>query len=309
MIIFATAEPFGHYHLHPYAAALGGEAIHLIPYPQNVQGKQALRVTADLGILDVATLLVVTGGTLTSWTEALSWEATRRGIPVVLSETAYPSSEHLGRTPPPFALITASSVHAQTLYAAHLNMPLNQILVLGHPHLDGISSIPAPKPIDSQSSARVLMLSSVDLSPGYMSALTETINILSAAGHQVTVRPHPREPISNWTGYTVSDNPGSAGLHRDLAEADIVVGVPGTAYLTAAAAHRPLVTVLDADSPQDNAHATFGYETLSLSVFPEDILDAILAAKPAPQEHLEYFTGPIEGSVARHVMIWKSLIK
>lgn len=309
MIVFATAEPFGHYHLHPYASVLDGEAIHLIPYPQPVQGEQVLRVTADLGILDIATLLVVTGGTLTPWTEVLSWEAHRRGIPVVFSETAYPSREPLGRTTPPFALITASSPYSQEIYAQHFNTPENQILILGHPLLDGITALPAARPNDPTLPHNILLLSSVGLADTHRAALQRTISILTNAGHRVTVRPHPREDHSLWTRYTVTRNQGTKGLLADLATTDTVVGIPGTAYLAAAAAHKPIITVLDPSHPYALTEPTLAYEHLSLCTDPESILETLSEVRPAPEGFYTELTGPVEGSVVRHVTLWKSLIR
>lgn len=309
VIIFATAEPYGHYHLRPYAPHLADRAIHLTPYPQPVQGEPAIRITSDLGVLDIASVVVITGGTLNAWTESIAWQAHLRGVPIVFTETAYPLADPLGRPTPPFALITASSSHSQTLIASHLDVNPDNILILGHPHLDGISNIPVKQKRPER--ARILLISSVDLPGALLEALKVAADILTEAGHQVTVRPHPREALTQWTGYQMSTNPGSDGLLVDIANTDVVVGTPGTAYLVAAAAGRPLITVIsepDNDECQDN-FPTLGYTDMSLVTSPTTILETLTSVNPVPRGMLSHFTGPVEGSAARHITMWESVAR
>lgn len=297
MIVIATAEPYGAYHLTPFSSTdLAEKAIHLIPHGDTTQGTSSIPVSSDRTILKDASLLVITGGSISEWTEELAREANSLNIPVVLSELAY--TPDFTETAPDIKLagITAGAPSGKRRYSHYLNVPEENITITGHPLLDDATDhTPAPK--DYQ---RILLISSVGLPVGATTTLKEATIELGMITPDIHVRLHPREDHHLWTEYEV--NHGTT-LIEDLRNTDIVVGSPGTAYVAAAALNIPIVTLKEATHPQVPEELIAASKVCTIKT----LLETVQTATATSPEIREDIVGPLGGSAQRMVAYWETI--
>lgn len=296
-IVIATAEPRGAYHLAPlYTAFLasGHRFTHLVPYPEPVQGAPWSEISSDLGILEHADRVVLTGGGYTPWTELIAHRAQALGIPVIVSELAYGVSENLRPRPRPSLLTAMSPAGAQVLSAYH-QMPLDRIPITGTPLLD---TLPAWAPVPS----RVLLLSSSEMSQrDPASVLLAIAHRLRELGYEVLLRCHPREDRSVWDGFPIDASPTPAIA---ASTASVVIGYPGSAHPIVAALGVPLVALAPTEAlrtalPPEQSRIIPNWISSLAQLEP-----ALAAASPANASLLEFVNGPLGGSAHRLVQHW-----
>ena len=298
-IVIATAEPRGAYHLAPLHRAFrasGHRFTHLVPYPEPVQGTAWEETSSDLGVLDLADRVVLTGGGYTPWTELIAHRAHALGIPVIVSELAYGVSENLRDRPRP-TLLTAMSPAGALVLSSYHGVALDEVPVTGTPLLD---TLPVWEPVAS----RALLLSSAQMQDRDPDGLLQAIAArLRELGYDVIVRCHPREDHSVWEGFTIDSSPTPAQAART---AGVVIGYPGSAHPIVAALGVPVVGVAPTEAlrnalppEQSRIIPTWLY---SLA----DLEPALGSAVPSDTALLEFVNGPLGGSAERLVEHWVS---
>jgi hypothetical protein len=296
--VIATAEPFAAYHLARLTGAFADEGVHgthLLPYPDRTHGA-AFPTTADLDAVSQADVLLITGGVLVAWTEAVARHAHAIGVPVVYVELASLLPVPLGRAAPRLhAAGVASSASAADLLA-HLGDGAPQPRVVGSPLLD---HLPCWKPRDRH----VLVLPTVHAAGTSGDAsLAQACMLARHAGWQVTVRPHPRSDPSSWAGHTLDTSPT---FNHAAATAQVVLAHPGSAFAAVAAMGVPIVYLTDDPLVSRNVPD----HVLALGSHlgdPVRVVDALAGAEPASEDALEQATGPVGGASARIVELLKS---
>jgi hypothetical protein len=190
--------------------------------------------------------------------------------------------------PPSFAARLASSPTSAELLAAHLRCRRDEIVVTGSPRLDELPDhLPEP--------GRRLVLSTVsDESPDRGAALADAAAAAAAAGWEVTMRLHPREPEQRWNGFGLDRSPSvTLGAQR----AAVALGYPGTVFVELAAMGVPLLGL--ATEPWMLERVPAEVADLCTPVHAtSDIADLLAAPRPAPSAAA---AGPLSGAAAR---IW-----
>ena len=295
-IVIATAEPRGAYHLTPLAEALkAGDAsyVHLVPYPEPVQGAPAVDVTSQLSVIDSCDRVVVTGGTFSAWTEIVARYSVAQGKPVLFSELAYVGNASPVSPRVPVDLITALSSDGAASLSHYLGAL--SVIVTGTPALDGL-------PVWEPTHKRALLLSTSDmiLRDPELSLLT-TGHALRERGWEVRVRTHPREDREPWEGFEIVEGETQA---ESAATAQIVIGYPGSAHVLAAAVGVPVIAL----SPTAELAAVFTErQAAAMSAHARsvsDVLDLVDTATPPDSALVEAVVGPVGGASARIVKLW-----
>lgn len=234
-VTFATAEPWGAYHLGSLVPSLpsGIRPTHLIPHDAPLQGR-AFPASTDPAVLERTDALVCTGGGLSPWTAPLVHHANLLGVPVVLLELAYCSPLPRLTPPPPLEAVLVSSERSARAHAAHLRIPLSQITVVGHPALDDVPDwTPLPRRVLAATT-----VSETSLDAGV--TLRAGIRLLASSGFDVVVRPHPREPRHRWAEFELDH---SASAREAAASSELVVTYPGSAILPFLAVGVPVIAL------------------------------------------------------------------
>ena len=296
LIVIATAEPRGAYHLTPLRNALkdtNDEFVHLVPYPESVQGEPVMDVTARLAVVESCDRVVVTGGTLSAWTELVCRHASSLGKQIVFTQLA--NVDHSLPVVPrvPVALATALSRDGADSVSRYLGMP--DVTVTGTPALDVLPVwVPVPK--------RALLLSTSD-----MTRRDPTLELLATAvalrqrGWDVKVRTHPREDRTPWDAFDVVDGETQA---ESAAAAQVVIGYPGSAHVLAAAVGVPVIAL----SPNAALASVFTVrQAAAMSAHAQsaaEVLDVIDSVRTPDSALVEAVVGPIGGAARRVVDLW-----
>jgi hypothetical protein len=295
-IVIATAEPRGAYHLAPLAGALktsGSAVVHLVPYPEPVQGNPVVEVVTCISVVADCDRVVVTGGTFSAWTELVARHAVTLGKPVVFSELAYVGNAEPVAPHVPVDFATALSDDGAASLSQYLG--LAHVAVTGTPALDGLPAwAPEPK--------RALLLSTSDMvirDPGLV--LVAAAHALRQRGWDVRVRPHPREDRTPWDGFEVVDGETQA---ESAASAAVVVGYPGSAHVLAAAVGAPVIalspTAALADVFTERQAAAMSAHAQSV----RDVLDIVDTVDSPDPALVEAVVGPLGDASRRIVDLW-----
>lgn len=291
LVLLATAEPFGAYHLAPVfahaAPPAGVSFVHLLPYPETVQGTAAVRSLAEFSLLARADRLVLCGGGFSPWLELLAHHASSIGLPLYYTQLA----RHKNDIPQGLPIRRATvwtEVEAEFFATVFTDA---EIRVVGNPILDE-PSIPTPRVPGS-----LLVLSTADpakFDPALR--LPKIAAALAAEGCKVQVRLHPRETGSVWEGVECVRD-GSFAAQVDAA--DLVVAYDGSLPLLAAARSARVCCFSDPENPHpdplpllhrvhDTASARAALYNLP-TLAPESLIDAV---------------GPFPGAARRIMHTW-----
>lgn len=290
-IVVATAEPYAAYHLQYFSEEQAEHLVHLVPDVNQLQGFSKVTAVDDISVLSDAALIVVTGGLLTDWTRFVGLLGNRLGIPVVFSEFAYTARTVKGEADPVFVGVSVASPYSLMNLKEYVLEGEVQVKITGYPMLDSVPSV-------ERNDKRVLILSSVSQADGGV-ALKACASRLSEAGFNVVVRPHPREDVSLWDGFELSD---VDSIVEDLALSKSVVGVPGTAFAAAAVLRVPIVAV-EGSAAADVLplyRLIFQYVT-SLNVF-----EALNGIEPLSDDMVFFIAGPNGSASSRILSFWES---
>lgn len=277
LIVVATAEPFGGYHLEPLLNDMLKEKTHefvyLTPDVNKLQGNglKTISITSDLLILSQADKVIITGGLYSNWTKLVAEISKLYKKYLVYTELAYLSETNNvveEKLKPDFFI--AMSEHSSKLIAEAFNVDIKEIFVAGSPQLD-CCYIPANRNINKKVGAsNVLIVSSVDLSIHALELLLLTARHIQNAGGAVTVRTHPRENIDFWTenGITVEDR--SRNVYQSLASIDYAVASTGTFNAMLISSGIPIVSFNEANHME--APKTYSKLTKVIES-PEEVLN------------------------------------
>lgn len=285
-IVIVTAEPNANYHFNYFTDKQAKHLTHLVPSLDNIKGNSFVKPVTGLEHLDDANLVVMEGGDITEWTKTVGFMANSKGIPVVLSEMNYNSSSPVEFEVPELSGISATSPYGSFNYHGYLNDDMIDIVVTGHPMLDGLHPW---TPVDK----RVLVLSSAVNHSG----LKKSIRKLEESGYHVVVRPHPMEDVSFWDGFRLTSEPN---LLKDVAHASVLVGVPGTGFTVATALGVPTIAVKE--SAPKNVLAEYKY--LFSYVKASEVSEHVGYAKPLDDKSRSFITGPVGGAGDRLLEFW-----
>jgi hypothetical protein len=295
-IVIATAEPRAAYHLLPLAKALKESQntfVHLAPYPEPVQGEAIMDVTSQLSVIKDCDRVVVTGGTLSAWTELVCRYASTLGKPVIYTQLANVTNTSPVAPRVSTALATALSMDGVDAVSRYLQM--SDVSVTGTPALD---ELPAWNPVPK---------SALLLSTSEMTRRDPSLQLLAAAvslrqhGWDVRVRTHPREDRTPWDAFDIIDGETQA---ESASSAQVVIGYPGSAHVLAAAVGVPVIAL----SPNEalasvfterqaagmSAHAQSATEVLS-------VIDSVHTPDPLL---VAAVVGPLGGASQRIVNLW-----
>ena len=285
-IVVVTAEPKANYHFNYFNEQQAKHLVHLVPDLDNIQGSSLVKTVTGLEQLDEVNLLVIEGGDITEWTKTVGFYANSKGIPVVLSEMAYNSSEPASFDIPKLDGISAVSPYGSFNYHGYLDDDVVDIFVTGHPMLD---VLPPYSPIEG----RILVLSSEHKADGG-AGLRDAVRSLEASGYSVEVRVHPRENVSLWNGFRLTDE---SSLLKDIAKSSVVVGVPGTGFTAALALGVPTIAV--EGSAEKGTLPEYRY--IFKYVKAKDIKDYVGNIDPVDEKSRHFITGPVGGAGDRLV--------
>lgn len=294
LVLIATAEPFGAYHLAPVfthaTPPAGVSFVHLLPYPDTVQGSAAVRSIADFSLLDRADLLVLCGGGFSPWLELLARHAASIGLPLCYTQLARRGS--VIPTGLPVRRATVWTEREAAFFATVFTAA--EIHVVGNPILD------EPPTSTPRVPGSLLFLSTANpaaLDPA--SRLPQIAAALAAEGCTVQVRLHPRETGSLWEGVECLRG-GSFAAQVDAA--DLVVAYDGSLPLLAAARAARVCCFADLERPHP--------DPLPLLYRVHDMTSVRVALRdlPAlPPEALIPFVGPFPGAAQRIMRAWCAL--
>ena len=295
-IVLATAEPRGAYHLTPFDPVVRTsehEWLHLVPYPESLQGCSAVSAVSDVSVLERADVVVITGGTLSAWTELVARYANDLGLRTCFSEVSYlrPTPHHC---PPRFDVITAVSKAGAQVISAHLDVPFEKIIITGTPLTD---SLPPHTPLPR----RVLLLSTSEATQIDPDGNLRSLGLhLLEQGFDVSVRCHPREDSRTWEGFTLDS---SASVIESAALASAVVCYPRTASAPVAALGVPVVSLVPGPEATSGLPASLINLGTRVNTWQEAAA-ALNDAPPVPREDLVDILGPVGGSALRTVSHW-----
>ena len=252
-IVIVTSEPRGAYHISSLHTEMGirdSTFTHLVPYPEDLQGKPWVNVSSSLSTIDSSDKVILAGGGFTAWSEAVLRYAFSINKPIYLSELAYGSFLNL----PKNLLINKFSVLTPTnkdILIKNLSIDSSSVVVTGSPQM-----------IDKATTSNdiVLLLSTSDANirdPEFH--LRNIATHLKENNTHYLVRTHPRENRSFWEGHNLSY---SSELESDLEKAKLVIGYPGTPSLIVIANGIPLINL----SPNDSFQGIIPKEYNSLVV-------------------------------------------
>jgi hypothetical protein len=294
MLVFATAEPFGSYHLAPMMKHFEHNLTHLIPnmHEHLEQRRGFVPVTEDTRVLETAKAVVITGGTIVEWTHSVATMAHEMGLPVYYLEVAT-----IGVDVNPAFPIRDIVSHAfvgselsKEIIARNFGLNQDDISVIGYPFLDSFdvrTDINTPP-------QRILLASTVqgerDRQRG---ELRNMVHMLKAnTDIEVIVRPHPREDLTFWEGVKLSHG----HLEDDLNSVDGVISIPGTMNLAVAASGLPLWHLAGHENDETRSMAELSQAVPSVSQISEEL------ASPQQRDtnSVERIVGPLDsGAILR----------
>ena len=294
-ITIITSEPLGSYHLAPLYQAMkksSAHFTHLIPYPEKTQGEPWLRVTSDLSIIKDTDKLIVAGGGFSAWSQAIISQANRLGVPVILTELALGGGfAHQGDL-----TINGYTVIGEDSKKLLLTSGIKKIIeVTGTPQLDSIL------PWKPSPNSFLLLSTSARAERDPSELLFKVGSYLVDKGHQVTVRPRPREDKSIWNGFIIDNSPN---ITEVASGSSIVVAYPGTPVPIVAATGVPIIGCVPNLEFKKvlsiNQNKIFSNWVSELRSFGE----IVSTAKPADPFLVKQIVGPIGDSANRIVNYW-----
>jgi hypothetical protein len=207
-VAIVTAEPLGAYHLTPFRFLLtesNDSFFHLLPYDEPTQGL-SFNSVVDLDFLHECDKLVVTGGSLTAWSESVALYANSIKLPVVYTELAFiPRTIKPSKKPSFFKDFTAFGELSRSFLSSYLNTDSTGILS-GSPALTKLPNV-------NKNPNRVILFSTDDPSkvdPGL--TIFKAGKVLQNLGFEVIVWRHPRGVDADlWEGF-----PTVTGLDLEL---------------------------------------------------------------------------------------------
>ena len=275
-VVFATAEPYGAYHL----AALdesafvesGVTAQHWLPGagpPQRPGWMPTLRAP-DLP--ENTGLVVVTGGARSAWTTAVARTAAAAGVPVAYLEVGWPSDN--GPFPVPIAAAgCAAPVSAGTVESLTGCEPT----VVGRP---------LPPPVTPGPEVLLLPIVSAEVPDGQRQ-LHRAAAALAAAGYVLRVAAHPREPDGLWDD--VARDVTAEPKEHHFAGVRLVVGTPTTRMVDAVGLGLPVLRMLSGRRDIDE-HPMLS--RLGAVTSPETVVADAARAEPTDPRHTADVVGP-----------------
>jgi hypothetical protein len=250
-IVVATQEPFAYQNFTPtlkhYLNQLG-QVEHLIPRLPQKEGQPPrkiprppadhLKLTLDIGAIDQASIVVIVGGTLSYWTQAVGKRANKSGVPIIFLEAEYPAingvSSTLGGVD--IAHTVVSSPATSLIVNSYFELPETRSNIVGLPLVD---DLPPWTPTDS--ARRVLIATSVSAEmPDDGKALIDVADSLVDDGWDIIVSLHPKEDKKLWSQYEIS----SKSPVFTAAESDVVVTYPSALLVPLHVMRIPTVTML-----------------------------------------------------------------
>ena len=252
-IVIVTSEPRGAYHISSLHTEMGrrdSTFTHLVPYPEELQGKPWVNVSSSLSTIESSDKVILAGGGFTAWSEAILRYVFSIHKPIYLSELAYGSFLDLPKNLPinKFSVLTPIN---KDILSKNLSIDSSSVVVTGSPQMIDKSTT------DNDT---VLLLSTSDANtrdPEFN--LRKIARDLKANNIPYLVRTHPREDRSFWEGFNLSR---STELKSDLEIAKLVIGYPGTPSLIVIANEIPLINL----SPNDSFQGIIPKEYNSLFV-------------------------------------------
>lgn len=298
-IVIATAEPAGNYHFASFDEKHSRGLTHLIPSVGEPQGKSLVPTSDNMDIIGEADLVVLVGGEISEWTRHIGFMANEAEVPVVFSEMAYTTKERAEYILPIIDAYSSISPYGMFNLKGYFNEDDLEVEITGHPFLDNL-------PTYAPDSKRILIISSVFKADAGVE-LRKSVKALEAEGYNVVVRPHPREMTDAWKGFQLSDEPN---LIRDLARAETMLGVPGTAFIAATALGVPSLAIEGSNA--DGTLPEFKY--LFRYVHASDVVGAVNGIPLLDDKSRKFLTGPVgidedgKNSADRLVEFWHSNI-
>jgi hypothetical protein len=291
-IVLATAEPRAAYHIAPLLKAAGrrnAAITHLVPSPEPVQGHPWPATTSDPRVLETADRIVLTGGSLSAWTEIIARLANERGVPVRFVELATVRENRPGDTPRIEAVSAVSPATAAVL-SERFRIDRQKIRVTGTPLLD---EMPAwtPRP---RSCVLYSTVAATDRDP--RRELWRVGDQLVNQGWDVKVRCHPREDRDLWARFALCEEPSPAA---SAARARIMIGYPGTAHAVVAALGCPVIALAPAEMRDHDLSIAQQRLMSGWCRTAEEVIAAMATARPAPKELVEDAVGPVGGAAER----------
>ena len=234
LIVVATAEPQGAYHLHALSKALRSSRHVLCYLSPDIRlniGTSPIPTIDDVSVIRDATRLILTGGSYTPWTSALHSIAESYDIEVRYSELAFldPYAERGPYMPQRSSAVSDASA---AVLAQYLGVARNTVVLTGNPLVPHIGEI-------QREADRVLVVSTVDAETRDPELHLRTAAMaLLVLGYDVLVRLHPRENPEPWAGFKLDAAPTVA---EATARASVVLAYPGTPLQAIAQIGTPLV--------------------------------------------------------------------
>lgn len=251
LIVVATAEPQGAYHLHALSTALRSSHYvfcYLSPDIRLNVGTSPIPTMDDISVIRDATRLILTGGSYTPWTSALHSIAESCNIEVRYSELAF-LDQNAERGPYVPQRSSAVSDASAAVLAQYLGVPRNAVVVTGNPLVPRIGEI-------QREAGRVLVVSTVDAETRDPALhLRTAASVLLDLGYDVLVRLHPRENPEPWAGFILDSAPTVA---EATARASVVLAYPGTPLQAIAQIGTPLVILAPTTELEATAALTAG---------------------------------------------------
>lgn len=322
-VVVATAEPRGAYHLAPLHAALRSRPdlrlAHLVPYPEPVQGLAWDEMAFDAQVLASADRVVVTGGSLSAWTDLVWRRAAALGVEVRYSELAFLPASKTVYSPPVWPqMLWASALCSGSEPLVAQMFPGASVVVTGVPLLSadtpsaGLPSADVPVAaasavassgvVAAPASRRVLLLSRTSREQhDPQDELGRLAGLLRESGFLPVVRCHPREDRDSWEGFMVDDSEDVFAAARG---AFAVCGYPGTLLSLLAAAGHPAVAL---ETSSEFAAMMPAHQRLVVPAHVETAAEAlaVLAERPVASASARLaVSGPPGPSADRVVSFW-----
>jgi hypothetical protein len=300
LVVIATAEPRGAYHLTPLGdavAAASASFVHLVPYPEPVQGESVVPVTHDLRVLEACDRVVVTGGTLSAWTELVVRRAAVLTKPVIFSELAYVGTP--GPLHPGVEIAHATALSTDGAASLRRYLGIDVVYVTGTPALDRL-------PVWSPVARRAVLLSTSDMAQRDPDRTLVAIGrALTADGWDVRVRLHPREDPEPWVGFAVVSGETPA---ESASAAQVVIGYPGSAHMLAAAVGAPVISVTPTEELRQVLTPLQQQAMSSQTTGLLDTLGSLGRVVPAARDAVAAVVGPLGGAASRLVDAWTTAL-
>ena len=299
LIVVATGEPRGAYHLHPLRKAAQeskSTIVHLTPYPEPVQGEPWLYTSHDTDLIKKAAKVVIIGGGFTAWTTLVAESALSNNKKLLLTELAIGAQPDNKTHPNPHYISALSPISASNLAEYH-KRDIKNITITGTPLLDNM-------PIKKTKSKTALIFSTVSRRDfDTHNILAETYNKLQSEGYKVIVRPHPREDTYDIRHLELDTNPNPIAVASTV---EIIFAYPGTPLPIVAALETPIITLTptkhfeSALPPQ--IMDKFRYNMTNIN----QLNNLLKLAKPMPKSDILSITGPIGKASQNVIKLWDS---